>query len=240
MIDVIIDFEFTGLDNTFITDNEIIQMKAVNNNTGQYVLKNFATDKRSNAGAFLKHRINNESLSKKLNKELFEEALTEIGIKKEHIYDSKEVNYHGFSVSQDLLMLRKYNIDIDIIDIREKLQLSKFEERLAIEGSSLECAYYIVLNAIYDISHHGDLDELIMIQSLFNSLKNLDLNKLFTVMPHGHCAGMPIADYVFEYRRQADGYRFNNSDILADSLNYWIDNIEDDDYLRFDDDDDDN
>lgn len=76
------------------------------------------------------------------------------------------------------------------------------------------------------------MDELIMIQSLYNFVKNIDLKKRLTFMPHGHCAGMPIADYVIDYRRQADGYRFNNSDILADSLTYWIDNMEGDEYYK--------
>jgi hypothetical protein len=41
-------------------------------------------------------------------------------------------------------------------------------------------------------------------------------------MPWGDYAGVPIRKYVEEERRRADGYRFNNSDLLAVSMDYWI------------------
>lgn len=236
MVNIIIDFEFTGLDNSFITDNEIIQMKAINHNTGQKSLMNFATDKPSGSGAFLKHRINNDGLSIKFSKEAFENMLIDIGVPKESIYDYKIINFYGFSVTQDLLMLRKHDIQLNIIDIREKLKLSKFGEQLAIEGSSMECAYYIVTNKIPNIENHGDLNELDLILELFDFVKTAELKEYLTVMPHGHCSGMPIADYVLKHRRQADGYRFNNDDILSESLTKYIEDIDDN---MFDNDDDD-
>lgn len=234
MLNIIIDFEFTGLDNSFIRDNEIVQMKAFNHNTGQQVLVNFATDKPSGSGAFLKHKIKNDELYQKFNKETFENTLIDIGVPKESIYDYRIINFHGFSTSQDLLMLRKYNVQLNIIDIREKLKLSKHEEQLAIEGNSMECAYYIVTNKIPNIENHGDINELKLIVELFEFVRTAELKEYLTVMPHGHCSGMPLDDYVINHRRQADGYRFNNDDILSESLTKCI---EDNDEIDFDDDD---
>jgi len=63
-------------------------------------------------------------------------------------------------------------------------------------------------------------------------------------MPHGHCAGMPISQYTSNYRRSADGYRYNNSDLLAKSLTARIpayvsqDDDEDEEELYCDDDND--
>ena len=48
-------------------------------------------------------------------------------------------------------------------------------------------------------------------------------------MPWGDYAGVPICEYVKEERRRADGYRFNNNDLLATSMDYWIEYNEYDD-----------
>jgi hypothetical protein len=213
-------------------------MKAIKISTGGYVLSNFETDKPSGAGAFLCHRLDNKGLSQKFNKDNFEKCLNDLWIETDKIYDFKQVKFYGYSPSMDLLMLRKYNIDIDIIDIRELLQLSPFEERLAKEGNNLETAYYIVTNKIPEIKNHGDLDELRLVAELFEWTKKLKLKNYLTVMPFGHCAGMPIIDYVISYRRQADGYRFNNTDALSDSMTYQIEYLEEETNSRFDDDED--
>ena len=37
---------------------------------------------------------------------------------------------------------------------------------------------------------------------------------------------MLISDYVQEYRRQSDGYRYNNSDVFASALDAAIEELE--------------
>ncbi len=57
-----------------------------------------------------------------------------------------------------------------------------------------------------------------------------------SVVPFGHCSGMSISDYVQEFRKQSDGYRYNNSDAFSLSLDNAIEELEytedfdDDDY----------
>ncbi len=61
----------------------------------------------------------------------------------------------------------------------------------------------------------GEIDA---IRVLFDRSLTLTLKPTLTVMPFGFCRGMPLSQYVRQYRRQADGYRFNNADLLAAAL----------------------
>lgn len=223
MINVIIDLEFTGLDNSYIKDNEIIQIKLMNKDNGMVYIKNFHTDKKSDAGAFLCHRIdNNQFFPKKFSEDEFNKALNGIGI---DVYknDRSSIIFCGFGVELDKKMLKKYGVELDIFDIRERLKQSEHEEVLAKQGNSLEAAHYIVTGELKEIKNHGGREELELISDLFDKIPQLEHKPLLTVMPHGHCAGMPLNLYVEDYRRQADGYRYNNNDILADSLDHYCD-----------------
>src|ERR1700677_1215812 len=53
----IIDFEFTGLDSEYITDNEIIQAKIRHLGTGKAALANFGSDKPLTAHVRLTHKV---------------------------------------------------------------------------------------------------------------------------------------------------------------------------------------
>ena len=218
MKNIIIDFEFTGLDNSFIRDNEIVQFKAMNTETGETICINYNSGTEIKAYSYLIHKTNKYEGDKFSDFE-FRRALSQIGA-------SLEDTFYGFGTTQDKSMLKKYMIDIEIKDIREMFQLSEYDSKLAIEGSGLEVVYYIVTNEIPTSTNHNGIDELHLMKKLFDVVMGLKLKILFEVMPHGHCAGMPISEYVEKYRRSADGYRFNNNDLLSNSLTNAIDNLE--------------
>ena len=45
MKNILIDLEFTGLDNSYVSDNEITQLKLMDADTGDGVCSNFKADK---------------------------------------------------------------------------------------------------------------------------------------------------------------------------------------------------
>lgn len=163
---VIVDFEFTGLDNSFIKDNEIIQCKMLNVETGSAIIKNFASLKANGAGSFLVNKIDNSNEIVLFSEASFINLLVNIGV-----YDlgtTDDVVFYGFSPSTDIKMLKKYNIHISINCIRELLQLTEYEYKLATQGNNLETTYYIVTGKNPKIIDHGDLKE------LKRHLKNID------------------------------------------------------------------
>lgn len=117
-------------------------------------------------------------------------------------------------------MLKKYGVDIEIVDLQEKIRLnSKYERDLAVGCASMEAAYTLLTGKKPPLDTHLRLAELDLVRDIYREvIKFTDCNELLTLMPHGHCAGMPISQYVSDYRRAADGYRYNNSDLLAKSL----------------------
>ena len=52
----LIDLEFTGLDNSIIDDNEVIQVKILNINNKKSIIKNFNSKKELSAYTQLEHR----------------------------------------------------------------------------------------------------------------------------------------------------------------------------------------
>ncbi len=222
----IIDLEFTGLDNSFINDNEIIQVKILNLKNNKKIIKNFNSLKELGAYAQLEHRTARYTGCPLFSKEEFDAMLTQIDL-------SIDSEFWGFGVTQDLLMLSAYNINITINDIRTFYQCTEFAYRMATEGSGLEPTYLIVTGEYPPIISHSDFSEMVLIETLFHKMKEYDADNYMSIVPFGHCSGMSISDYVQEYRRQADGYRYNNSDTFAYSLDAAIGELE------YDDDDDD-
>lgn len=117
-------------------------------------------------------------------------------------------------------MLKKYSVEIEIMDLQEKIRLNpQYEQELAVGCSSMEAAYFLLTGKKPLLDTHLGLAELDLVRVIYQHvIRFTDCNELLTLMPHGHCAGMPISQYVSEYRRAADGYRYNNSDLLASSL----------------------
>jgi len=145
---------------------------------------------------------------------------------------SLDSEFWGFGVEQDVKMLAKYGINITINDIRTHFQCTEFAYRMATEGSGLEPTYLIVTGEYPPVISHSDFSEMILIETLFHKIKDYDADTYMSVVPFGHCSGMRISDYVQEYRRQSDGYRYNNSDAFAYALDAAIEELE---YIEDDD-----
>ena len=224
----IIDLEFTGLDNSFINDNEIIQVKILNLENNKKIIKNFNSLKELGAYTQLEHKTARYTGCPLFSKEEFEAMLAQIGL-------SLDAEFFGFGVDQDLKMLSSYNINIAINDIRTHFQCTEFAFRMATEGSGLEPTYLIVTGEYPPVVSHADYTEMILIEKLFDKMKEHEADTYMSIVPFGHCSGMLISDYVQEYRRQADGYRYNNSDVFAASLDAAIFEYEEDDDDSYDD-----
>ena len=219
MQEIIFDLEFTGLDNTYIRDNEVIQLKMKNLSNGNVLFKNYGSKKELSAHCQLEHNVSryDEVL---FSKEEFLLALACIGAE---LTDE----FIGFGISKDIEMLCKYEISIvNKTEIRGLFQRSEHGFQIATEGSGLEEIYFIATGEVPILSH-SDTSELYVIENLYYISKELNIAPFLMFMPYGHCAGMPLSTYVENYRRAADGYRFNNSDLLADSLDYWVGVVED-------------
>lgn len=215
--DAIIDIEFTGLDKTFITDNEIIQVKLINTTNGKAILRNFNSKKPLSAHTQLEHRVTKYIDCPYFSDSEFNNMLNEIEL------EIGNTKFFGFGTAMDIKMLSKYGINIQIEDIQTKLQRSKFAYRMATEGSSLEATYLIVTGKYPDNINHASIDELNIIYELYKEVKKIKkLHRYMKYVPFGHCAGMKIYDYVGDYRRAADGYRYNNNDEFAKALDYYI------------------
>lgn len=219
---IIIDFEFTGLDNSYIRDNEIIQFKAMNMQTKQTVCKNYRSVKQLSAYCQLTHRVLRYE-GDLFNKDEFIQALSEIGV---NDFTNTTYTFYGYGTTTDGLMLKKIGVNIPITDIRKLIQLSKHEQQIATEGGNMETAFFVVTGKYPDLKSHDGIDELILLSELLENVLLLDQKEFLTVMPFGHCSGMPLSEYVIDYRKQADGYRLNNNDILSDSLTETIVELE--------------
>jgi hypothetical protein len=206
----LIDFEFTGLDSDFITTNEIIQAKLKHLGTGKSVVGNFASEQPLTAHVRLTHQVERYP-GEKFSSEALASLLAEAGC-------NADTEFWGWSVGEDKKMLRKYGIEMKIADIQERLRLTdEYEARMAVEGSGLEAVYFLATGAIVTFDHASE-QELEVIQKLYEVAQALKPREHLTVVPYGFARGMRISDYVVNYRRQADGYRFNNTDLLAASL----------------------
>jgi hypothetical protein len=227
----VIDLEFTGLDNSYTLDNEIIQVKIINVNNKKSIIKNFFSIKELSAYAQLELKVIRYEGCPRFSPDEFVDMLTQVNL-------SIDAEFWGFGVEQDKKMLAKYGIHMPINDIRTHFQKTKLAYRMATEGSGLEPTYLIVTGKYPpDVSHAG-LSEMYLIEKLFEKMREYEADDYMSVVPFGHCAGMSIFDYVQKYRRQADGYRYNNSDAFASALFNAIEALE---YVEddFDDDDDD-
>jgi len=215
----LIDLEFTGVDNSIITDNEIIQVKIINVNNKKSVIKNFNSKKELSAYTRLEHKIIRYEDCPIFSLDELVGMLTQINL-------SIDADFWGFGVEQDIKMLAKYGWHISIKDIRAHFQKTKFAYRMATEGSGLEPTYLIVTGEYPPTVSHADFSEMCLIEKLFEKMREYEADAYMSVVPFGHCSGMSISDYVQEYRRQSDGYRYNNSDAFASALDNVIEELE--------------
>ncbi|QEL17846.1 hypothetical protein [Limnoglobus roseus] len=213
---ILIDEEFTGLDNTFIQDNEIVQLKLMDADTGDGIRIDF----RATKPVSLFHRLHCGLEGEYPGEASFTAAAFETALAKIGVTPESERRYFGYGVSSDTAMLRKYRVKIEIVDLQELIRLNpEYEQQMAVGGSSMEVAYLLLTGKRPPLDTHFGLGELDLIREIYRKVMAFTgCNTLLSVMPYGHCAGMPIDEYVAGYRRAADGYRFNNSDLLAKSL----------------------
>ena len=217
---VIIDLEFNGLPR-YNYDPEIVQVKLYNTSNGQSAIENFYHSRRYQSGALSKtgnlsgkHRFSAKALEKLLKKV-------------DATFDDEFV---GFAIETDRTILCHYGVFLNYVqDIQSDLLRSKFDKEIIFHGRCMESCYRIVLGKEISVSH-GGIDELMAIVDLYNVVKTMRLKKYMKFFPFGDMAGMPLADYVVEYRRKADGYRYNNGDALADSLTHYIDLLNEDEW----------
>lgn len=221
MRNIIIDLEFTGLDNTYISDNEIVQVKMLDiDNPKLFACKNFGSAKPIGAYGRMQgmpahyedERFGVFPLSYMIEKGL-------------GISDIRDATFYGFSTKLDMKMLLKFGIELQIDCIQEMLMKTELEHAMATQGRSMEACYYLATGKIYTGSHSG-IEELWPIRELYQYAQAQPLTFPLQYVPFGHCAGMPIAQYVDQYRRAADGHRFNNNDLFAQSLTDYIQEME--------------
>lgn len=207
---IIIDFEFNGLPR-YGFQPEIAQVKMKNLTNGKTVCKNFKT-RQKGCGRGYYGLIKGDKL---FSQKEFEKLLGAIGA-------SDKDAFYGFSIKTDKELLSSYGIDLSTyVDIQEQLMLKKkFEHQMAMGGRSLEFCYYLVTKEVVNVDHNS-ADELALIEKLFCATRGKK-QKYLTVYPWGPEAGMPLDLYVDDNRRRADGYRYNNNDILAMSLDHYI------------------
>ena len=211
---IIIDFEFNGLPRYGFMP-EITQVKMKNLTNGNAVCQNFKTHKKGFGQGYYGLIKGDKLFSQKE----FYKLLKTIGA-------SDKDAFYGFSIKTDKELLSSYNIYLSTyIDIQEQLMLKKkYELPMAMGGRSLEFCYYLVAKEVVAVDHNT-ADELALIERLFYATRGKK-RKHLTVYPWGPEAGMPLDLYVDDNRRRADGYRYNNNDILAISLDYYINQAE--------------
>lgn len=208
---IIIDLEFNGLYRyDFIP--EITQVKMKNLTNGKTICKNFQTKNSGFAREFYKTPKGEIFFTSK-----------EFYMMLNEIKASYDDNFYGFSIETDKKVLSQYGIYLkNYSDISWELRLTKeYEKELAYAGSSLECCYYLATKKVVE-KDHSDEGELSLIEMLyyeaFYNTKKIDH---LTIYPWGEMAGMPLKEYCIDYRRKADGYRFNNNNALASALDYY-------------------
>ena len=211
---IIIDLEFNGLPRYGFMP-EIAQVKMKNLTNGKSVCQNFKTHNKGFGRGYYGLIKGDKLFSQKE----FYKLLKTIGA-------SDKDAFYGFSIKTDKELLSSYNIYLSTyIDIQEQLMLKKkYERPMAMGGRSLEFCYYLVAKEVVAVDHNT-ADELALIERLFYATRGKK-QKHLTVYPWGQEAGMPLDLYVDDNRRRADGYRYNNNDILATSLDYYINQAE--------------
>lgn len=211
---IIIDLEFNGLPRYNFTP-EINQIKMKNLTNGKSVCQNFKTHNKGFGRGYYGLIKGNKLFSQAE----FYKLLAIIGA-------SDKDAFYGFSIKTDKELLSSYHIKLSTyIDIQEQLMLKKkYERPMAMGGRSLEFCHYLVTKEVVTVDHNS-ADELALIERLFYATRGKK-QKHLTVYPWGEEAGMPLDLYINDNRRRADGYRYNNNDVLATSLDYYIDQAE--------------
>lgn len=249
----IIDFEFTWLDNSLKSDNEIISMSILDiDNPEKKNCYIFSSDTKNTIGSYLINRITPEDQEwkPKFSWEIFFNILQEYWVNK-----WEELELYWFWISTDLDMLRRYNILIwyhfkwmyesrfaedpfTYIDLQSQMRLSVdseynriYEEDMIINWCGLEVCYQLVTGKEF-IGTHVCTDEVEAILDIYNIVSKQDKSDYLSYVPFGYMKGQTIQHVIMYNRSSVDWYRFNNDDLLSETYNDYIDYHyeEDEDY----------
>ena len=241
MKNIIIDLEFNTLPKYNIS-SEICCVLLHNVDNNKTIIKSFKTNNPIYIGAKYCMGFSNinENADSLFSKDEFISLLQAIDV--EYNETDSETTYYGFGIKTNKSVLKQYGILFrNYVDMQDQCHLlDSLEMNMCIHGSSLEVVYTLITDKQLQCTHGTD-SELSALLVIYNYIKeNKDnLNVYLNYFPFGDIAGMPLEKYVVDERRRADGYRYNNDDILSTSLNEYIflEECRDDDY--YDDDDDD-
>jgi hypothetical protein len=198
----LIDFEFTNI------EGEINRMQIVDEN-GLKVY-DFKTTKPQSVIAIVKTGgiIEGEEF---FTKEFFNSVINEDDV------------LFGWGTREDRSILSTYDIFVEIIDIQE--MFIHANPMFVVEnGRSIEVANYFFTNKITS-KHNGE--ELIPLYNHYirdNNLIEIDFYDLddSAIIPYGRFSGEEIGYIIATERRAIDGYRFNNTDYLANMYDNFI------------------
>ncbi len=237
-VNIIVDLEFNCLPR-WNQQAEICKILVLNTNNNKTYTKVFKTEKPISVGSniCMNWSLDNSNATDLFSENEWYKALSAVLDKEvdENIYD--EINLFGFGIKTDKEILstyfRKIDYKYDYYDLSDFFRLTSKENELLMcnEGSSLECCYYYINQKPLNVNH-GDDSELEAIYNIYQYVENCFINEnencqyRFTIFPFGNFAGMNLVYYCEDHRRQADGYRYNNDDLLALSLNDCIHRIE--------------
>jgi hypothetical protein len=249
-VNIVVDFEFNCLPR-WNQQAEICKILLLNTNNNKTYTKVFKTEKPISVGSniCMNWSLDNTNATDLFSESEWYKALSVVLDKEvdENIHD--EINLFGFGIKTDKEVLstyvRKISYRYYYYDLADFFRLTSKENELLMcnEGSSLECCYYYINQKPLNVNH-GDDSELEAIYNIYQYVENCFINENenwrlhLTIFPFGNFAGMDLIDYCEDYRRQADGYRYNNDDLLSVSITASIWEIEKD-YNDWDDDDDD-
>lgn len=152
---------------------------------------------------------------------------------------SKDADIYGWGKNEDLNALKRYNINIDIIDLQDCFIYDN-TEFVVQNGRSVEVAAYLLTGGEIFSSHTGK--ELLPLYKHYIEDGKYHSDRAFTlesVIPYGRFAGNKLGDTIQLERRSVDGYRFNNNDYLSNMFDYGVSVLLLDKYFNDDDDDDD-
>ena len=240
----IIDFEFNGLPRyNFKPEISQVKIAKVIGGTTNIVaskIESYKTHKKTTAGSYLTcGKIQGEGY---FTKHKFLKLLMEVAEPSDLAINPEtgEILLYGlvgFSNKTDWEVLSHYNSRFELenqycyTDIQESLMLSSIELKMAKEGRSMETCYYLLTGKEVAPSH-GALEELYPLIEMWEIIYNekITFHNRLKYFPWGDHGGMPLKKYCEENRRRADGYRYNNNDLLAKALDYYCEQIDSEEY----------
>lgn len=239
---LIIDFEFTWLDNKVTQDNEIISMSIINIDTKKKWNYIFDTKKENELWSFLINWISRKDQlwKKKFSDSIFMDILFEYCKDKNWKFEFNEKEdkliLYWFWISTDKMMLEKYiknfekTITKDYKDIQDLIRISNckdirwvdIEFSMAMNWCSIETTYFLL--TWKKIKSHSWTYEIEALLELFKKcdIENVDTTKFYEYVPFWVFKWMKIKDYAFLYERNAFWYMSSNDDRFSDSISEYM------------------